>query len=896
MKKFLCLAILVGTSFGVSSQSLDSIYSGEDFSVYGNKVVQGDYKAWAESRSHVISTYRSLASTNYSSTISFKFSINGKDNEAAPGQDHQLTIIPQNGSYTSPVIEFGEKDPESFINESAPAQLPENTEFTVRVNLSEVLKKFEDKGYYEAWSGETISASEFQGVYIAGGSAPFSWDFDNLHKNPEYQLQDENNDGIYEGTFTLNPYDPEAAKDKEWKLKNDISNYPSLKSDQILVDALYNMSLDETVMLIEEDSTFRTGAKWAGVWTRDISYSVLLSYAFIAPDIAMKSLMQKVNRDRIIQDTGSGGAWPVSSDRVVWSLAAWEIYKVTGDKEWLQKVYTIIRNSLEDDLAVVYDEKTGLFKGESSFLDWREQSYPGWMDNTDISQSINLGTNAVYFQTFSIMGKMANILNKPEEAAFYKNHSESIKTSFNKYLWNEQQGYYNQYLYGRHFMVPSKRFEALGESLTILFDIADDEKAKKIIENAPAISYGIPTIYPQIPNVPPYHNNGIWPFVQAYWNWAAAEMDNEKALNHGLASLYRSAALFVTNKENFVAETGDYQGTQINSDRQQWSVAGNLAMVYRVFLGMKFETDGITFEPTIPETYDGKKTIKNFRYRNSNLNFEIEGFGNEIGSIYFDGKMLEEAKIPGDISGDHTVRIVMNNEFLDEQAYTIVENDFTLPNPRVQLRDNTLHWDSIKEAAAYMIYKNGEYLREVVQPKFTIKGDWYGQYQVSAIDEAGVESFLSEPVFFIPDENRKIIEIESATDLYTEKSLVNYSGKGVVQISKAVNRTLDIPVIVDEEGEYLISIRYSNGTGPWNTDNNCAIRTLYVDQNEAGALIFPQRGEGEWSNWGMSNWIKVSLDEGENILSIRFEPSNINMDGEINRALLDQLRLIKIDS
>ena len=41
----------------------------------------------------------------------------------------------------------------------------------------------------------------------------------------------------------------------------------------------------------------------------------------------MISLRRKVDPlGRIVQDTGSGGAWPVSTDRMVWLLAAWEVY------------------------------------------------------------------------------------------------------------------------------------------------------------------------------------------------------------------------------------------------------------------------------------------------------------------------------------------------------------------------------------------------------------------------------------------------------------------------------------------------------------------------------------------------------------------------------------------
>jgi hypothetical protein len=38
------------------------------------------------------------------------------------------------------------------------------------------------------------------------------------------------------------------------------------------------MALDEMVMLMEEDGTFRTGKEWPGVWTRDVSYAAPYSH------------------------------------------------------------------------------------------------------------------------------------------------------------------------------------------------------------------------------------------------------------------------------------------------------------------------------------------------------------------------------------------------------------------------------------------------------------------------------------------------------------------------------------------------------------------------------------------------------------------------------------------
>ena len=359
------------------------------------------------------------------------------------------------------------------------------------------------------------------------------------------------------------------VKDKtavSWKLSRDITAFPQYHSELPVSDAVYNLSLEEMIRAVEKDSTFRTGEKWGGVWTRDISYSIIHSMAYMQPRVAMYSLLRKVNKKkRIIQDTGTGGAYPCSTDRIIWAVAAWELYKVTGDTNWLQQAYTIIKNSVEDDLQNVYDAKTGLVKGESSFLDWREETYPAWMQPADIYESECLGTNAVHYQANRILSQMAAILKDTKAVTKYQSIAARIKEGINQYLWMPDKKYYAQYLYGRNYKILSPRSEALGEALCVLFGIADTEKTKQIIAHTPLTAYGISCIYPQIPDIPPYHNNANWPFVQAYWLRAAAMAGNEKAVLESIADIYRPAALFLTNKENMVADNGDYNGTQINS-------------------------------------------------------------------------------------------------------------------------------------------------------------------------------------------------------------------------------------------------------------------------------------------------------------------------------------------
>jgi hypothetical protein len=803
---FIVLILTMITSCQTDYQpSENTLYESDRFSVLRDKVVQGGAEAVALSPTQITSNYKSPASQTYRRLIEFKFSLNEKDNELPVGVNRRLVI---EGEGQSPVYTFGQTEDRKVPDPGT--YLSPNTRYTFRVDLSPVIQQFEEKGFYSAYDGSTIARSEFKGIYIAGGSEPMTWDFVNL-ENRGLQMKDPDGDNIYEITLVLNPFNESMNADKEWTLQNTIDGYPQFSSDIPLVDALYNLSLDETKMLKVSDGTFRTGAKWEGVWTRDVSYSILLAYALIEPEVAKTSLRRKVKRNRIIQDTGSGGAWPVSSDRTTWALAAWEIFKTTGDQAWLEEAFEIIKNSVADDQKTLAST-TGMYKGESSFLDWREQTYPKWMDNRDIYVSENLGTNAVHFQTYQILAEMADLLGQPSEE--YRSIAQQISNGINEFMWMNNEGFYGQFIYGRHYQHLSPRFEALGEAFTVLFDIASERQKKAIMENAPLTPFGVTCIYPQIPGIPPYHNNGIWPFVQAFWNIAAAKAGNEKVLDHGLGSIYRAAGLFLTNYENFVAETGDFLGTEINSERQLWSVAGNLAMVYKVFLGMDFQADGIQFAPVIPAAYAGQKTLKQLKYRNAVLDISVNGYGNRIRSITLDGEELEDAFLPADVEGAHSIQIEMANNSFSGDDINLVDNKFSLPNPQVTLSGDQLEWNPIEGVDDYFVYKNGQKLKSVDDTAIKIKTtSEYSEYAVSAFDKEGFESFISEPILVVEPGAEQIEEAEK----YASPAglpFVNYSGRGFVSLTKVGNRQVNLDVRVRDRGEYLIDVRYSNGSGP----------------------------------------------------------------------------------
>ncbi len=883
--------ILMILFFSDSMAQQKPLWQNKSFAVYADSIIQGNFVARALSADEIVSNYQSPANEFQSPVINFKFSINGKDNEMKSGTDHHFNCIATNGTCETPVIKFGEQHIDA-TKIPAGTYLSADTKFTIRLDMNKVLNAFKKDGFFTTFDGNKIYQQDFKAIYIAGSAAPLIWDFDNLVHHPDLEMKDPDGDGIYEATVILNETKKEKDLASSWKLTKNISDAPQYHSEYLISDAIYKMALEEMERAIEPDSTFRTGKEWAGVWTRDISYSIILSMAYLQPKVAQYSLMRKVKNGKIIQDTGTGGAYPVSTDRMIWAVAAWELYKATGDMDWLREAYGIIKNSVDDDILNAYDNITGMARGESSFLDWREQTYPKWMQPADIFESENLGTNAAHYEANIVLSQMASLLNSEGDAKKYKAVAEKIKNGINNHLWMNDKGYYGQYLYGRNFKILSPKSEALGEALCVLFGIADEERGKNIISKTPVTSFGISCIFPQIPNIPPYHNNAVWPFVQSYWALASARAGNEKSVLQSISAIYRPAALFVTNKENFVADNGDYKGTQINSSNMLWSLSGSLSLIHKIIFGIHFDPGGLNFAPFVPFELKGKRTLTNFNYRNAKLNIEMEGYGNKIKSFSLDGKVVPRAFAPATLKGNHSIKIILENNKPGGEINELA-NHTSLVAPSPVLAGNKLSWPALDEATRYKVLKNGKEISTTHETSISVEDQGYSEYQVIAIDEKGYESFASEPLVVAPANNVSSYETED----FTEPDNLPYkgfSGKGFVEITKQKNTKLNIPVTVTEDGMYALDFRYANGNGPTNTENKCAIRTLKVDKSRAGTFVFPQRGVDEWSNWGFSNPVHILLKKGNHTITLSYEHSNENMNVDINQAMLDYLRVTRI--
>ncbi len=718
------------------------------------------------------------------------------------------------------------------------------------------------------WHGDTISQAEFF------ATAPSEYEIISTYSaQPGYG-------------FPIN---------KEWKLKNDISSYPRLTTPNTLHAAIYNMGLDEMVNAVEPDTTLRTGKEWAGVWTRDVSYSILLSMAYMQPEASKISLMKKVSpAGVIIQDTGSGGAWPVSSDREIWTIAAYELYKVTGDRAWLEYIYPIIKKSLDDDALTVHSSD-GLVLGETSFIDWREQSYPRWMQTADIYASRALGTSVVHAQALRTLAEIAAELGHKNEVAGYIERAEAIENAINEQLWLEDKGYYAMYDYGRNYPVVNPRAETLGESLAILYDVASPERARTITESNPTTPFGAAIFFPQIADMPPYHNNALWPWVGAYWAIANAKAGNEQGTLEAIGAVFRPAALFATNKENFVLDNGDI-ATELNSSNMLWCLAGNIAITNRILFGINFEKDGLAFRPFVPEALGGERTLENFKYRNATLDITVRGFGNEIKSFTLNGKE-HKPFIPSNIKGHNKIVITLADNKPAPMKVNHTANVKAPLTPITRIVDGELSWNPIEYIAGYKVLRDGKPVATTRQTTFPV--DIPGEYQVIGIAADGTEGFASEPL-----SSRKSTHLQLSGEgtamnskeisYLPESPVEGFKGAGFVEIdqtSAPVSVEFDAP----SDGIYSFAVRYANGNGPVNTENKCAIRTLSIDGERTGIIVMPHRGVANWNDWGHSNYLKTPLKAGKHTISIDYRPENANMNLNTNHALIDEIIVEKLN-
>ena len=171
-----------------------------------------------------------------------------------------------------------------------------------------------------------------------------------------------------EGDSLCSDYNGEKIRRKVNRVSESL---PELSTGYPMIDMLYALAMEEVQLDINEKGFFTAGAEWNQAWTRDMSYAIWLSLAASFNKVSVDSLKTRIFNGKILQDTGTGGSYPCSSDRVVWLLAAYEAALLANDNDFYKEVYEVGKNTMLQYLEIIYNTERKRYRGEESFLDWR---------------------------------------------------------------------------------------------------------------------------------------------------------------------------------------------------------------------------------------------------------------------------------------------------------------------------------------------------------------------------------------------------------------------------------------------------------------------------------------------------------------------------------------------
>jgi hypothetical protein len=692
---------------------------------------------------------------------------------------------------------------------------------------------------------------------------------------------------------------------------------PVLRSGHDLFDALFALAIQEvgenSVSAISDFAfdggnpidceCYETGAKWHYAWTRDTAYAADLGLAWVDPIRTRNTLKFKLsplktslggNAVEIVQDTGTGGSWPVSSDRVVWALGARRTLAFLDDPERTQfaaETLEALTNTISTDRLVAYDSDTGLYRGEQSFLDWREQTYPAWAadDLSHIASSQALSTNVGHLTTLRLASSLADTAGDASNAALWSDWADDLASTLETHLWDEKAQQFSTFLGTTMDPSPVGQYDLLGTSLAILEGVASPEHARAAMNNYPQTAFGPPVIWPQQPLTPIYHNRGIWPFVTAYGAKAARQTGNDEWVAGALDSLIRGAALNLSNMENLEfltgqpwVEAGDESGPVVNSRRQLWSVAGYLAGVVDVLFGMETDGDAIRFAPFIPNDWRGELlasstelTLHRFRWRGRELTVNLR-LPNKQGSgaLTGDSGWLTEADLE---DGD----VITLDLALSEPSGTLSLLEDTGDHTQIfapkppswsdlfeQDGAAELRWESNGETGVtYEIWRNGELLDDGVTGN-AFKDDSVDLdvvspcYAVATVYTSGLQSHHSPPncLWLQVDGLDPHQLINQGGSWSTANGRIHHMDWGAPDDSLTV-----YSYTARWTGPHWLQAQYSNGAGGNDTGITAAVKRLTVNDGTnvvaEGALVMPHT-DGKWDQWQDSTVVAADLVAG----------------------------------
>ncbi|HYQ68059.1 MGH1-like glycoside hydrolase domain-containing protein [Actinophytocola sp.] len=417
-------------------------------------------------------------------------------------------------------------------------------------------------------------------------------------------------------------------------------------------------------------------------WTRDAAVNAWNAASLLGPVVGANTLWAVV-------DQRSDGTLIVQQDnqwwdQIIWVVAAWHHYRVTGDRTFLADAYRASTATLAARTTQHFNADYGLFRGPS-FMNDGIAGYPSppWADGVGSSFVLDyphtdelmcLSTNCLYYGAYLSLAGMAEELHRSGDASARRGAAAALRQAINRHLWREDAGTYGYLVHGGDELAgqldPSQ--EGAGLAFAVLFGVADARRTRRLLDGTHWQPKGIVNVWPHFPRFsddrPGRHNVIVWPMVHSMFGHAAAAGGRPDLFGRAVTGL---AELVSASDGNFYeiynSATGTVDGgwQTGNTSRwtsqpdQAWSASGYLRLIYSGLFGLTFAPDRLTLTPTLPPGW-GSVGLYGLPYRDITLNIELSGTGNRVRSCTIDGRPGRPT-IDGSGTGEHTVRITLGS-------------------------------------------------------------------------------------------------------------------------------------------------------------------------------------------------------------------------------------------
>lgn len=846
----------------------DVITQNERFTVGPDRVVDGKWVAHARSGTHLVTNYEPPLHDSVPAVIKVRLAINGHDNELRPGEYHYIDLT---GEAENAVVKACVADEKR----SSSQKIMRPKQLRLRIDLSPIKDALSEKGFFVTPTHDTIYADDYQGVWLTADVAPLNVEASQCHLHQELLVDAmPASDGFHHAAIDLSLESRHI--NKQWKINAPDKNYPVYESSQKLIDVMHNMSIAEIASGDNHDSDHFMVAQEC--------YAIALSLAYLEPQRSMQALKSMVKDSVII--TGDGAeSYRSLVNKMIWATAAWKVYCVTADKQWLKYCYSIILKNIEIiENSGLFNRDTGLYRGACPYrVSSINQYYPSWAGVTDVFETEPLLANAIMEHAYRVVEMMCDEF----EMNYHSARAEALKDAINHRLWDELKGQYSQYLYGGTLNMASPCSDNMGQALCVLWDIADDNRGETLVNEMPLSYYGIPLTYPISMSVKPEFNNAVIPMVQALWNLAAARNGNVAMLRRGIGAQVRPQALLASCDVSTSATAGEPIGLSYS----RGNAAGNLSMIYNVIAGMNFLPNGIEFTPKVPVCFDGKKAITSFKYRHAVLDITIDGTGNELSKISLDGKVLADNFIDGNISGHHTIVITMNDIYTGSGKNTVSEQLSYIPETPLW------QWDGYYGTTYNYNGNDGYKILINDEPRYSMRDSVLGtrdtvsyrSLSLMAVNKHGF-SYISKP-HFITTTASTLGFAKFNHHLSIDRSFPRHYHHHPIEVSDS-SSWVSIPVTTTEAGDYVVDVLYSNGNGYAALWSPCQMLEVTANGHLQGVVVAPPLGQGQWLMTAYSSRLLVRLLKGSNTLQLRLYRQSPKV-GSTECLRLHHLRIIK---